>query len=54
MWGEAVASVDSDGVYSMDFIINYFDRYDWDEGKSTEILGIEITDEKIGGFIDWA
>jgi hypothetical protein len=53
IWGKGVAKVTAvAGVaqYELDFEYKFFDRYNWDGGKSVEIMGVEITDEFMGRF----
>ncbi|MCA2206197.1 hypothetical protein [Nocardia rosealba] len=35
---------------SMSYQVHLFDRYNWDGGKAVEILGIEITDARMGAL----
>ena len=50
LWGAGVVTLDANGNYSMDFTLNYFDKYNWDGGKSVTIGGITITDEFMANF----
>ena len=53
-WGKGVATVarDSKGKqgYRMAFEYKFYDRYNWDKGKSVEIFGIKITDKFMAEF----
>lgn len=53
-WGKGNATV---GVgpggqrrYDVEFLYNFYDRYNWDGGKKVTIGGIEVTDEFMGEF----
>ena len=35
------------GYYTCDYKVHVADRYNWDGGKSTKILGMEIEDERL-------
>ena len=35
------------GYYTCDYNVHVADRYNWDGGKSTKILGMEIEDERL-------
>ena len=35
------------GYYKCDYKVHVADRYNWDGGKSTKILGMEIEDERL-------
>jgi peptidoglycan hydrolase-like protein with peptidoglycan-binding domain len=52
-WGKGKATV-ADGMFghefSLDFEYCFFDRYNWDKGKSVTIFDITITDEFMGEF----
>ena len=54
IWGKGTATVSKDAAgqkaCDMDFEYKFFDRYNWDGGKSVEIFGITITDEFMGRF----
>lgn len=53
-WGKGVANVTSDSMgrksYTLEFEYKFFDRYNWDGGKSVTIFGQTITDEFMGRF----
>ena len=53
-WGRADVSVVSKGGTArdikMDFEYRFFDRYNWDAGKSVTIAGIKVTDVFMGEF----
>jgi peptidoglycan hydrolase-like protein with peptidoglycan-binding domain len=52
-WGKgtaAITQVGNDKQYDVEFVFKFFDRYNWDGGKSVEIHGITITDEFMGEF----
>jgi hypothetical protein len=36
--------------YELDFEYKFYDRYNWDRGKSVEFAGITVTDESMGEF----
>ena len=52
-WGRGQAIV-KDGAggrsYDVKFEYRFYDRYNWDKGKSVTIAGIQITDEFMGEF----
>lgn len=54
VWGKGTAKVSADGSgkrsYELEFEYKFFDRYNWDGGKSVEIFGVTITDEFMGRF----
>jgi len=54
VWGKGTASVSQvNGVaraYSLLFRYKFYDRYNWDGGKSVTILGVTITDHQMGEF----
>jgi hypothetical protein len=54
VWGKGVAQVSTPvGPYTncrLDFELKFFDRYNWDGGKSVTIAGVTITDEAMGEF----
>lgn len=54
VWGKGAANVTSDSMgrksYSLEFEYRFFDRYNWDGGKSVTIFGQTITDEFMGRF----
>jgi Putative peptidoglycan binding domain len=52
-WGKGVAVVKDDPAgrqYDVDFEYKFFDRYNWDAGKSVTIGGITVTDAFMGEF----
>jgi hypothetical protein len=53
-WGKGVATVTADATgkkgYELDFEYKFFDRYNWDGGKSVTIFGIKVTDAFMGRF----
>ncbi|HET9953359.1 MAG TPA: hypothetical protein VFQ61_02585, partial [Polyangiaceae bacterium] len=52
-WGKGVAKVtDSGGVlnYELDFEYKFYDRYNWDAGKSVTFAHITVTDKFMGEF----
>ncbi len=53
-WGKGVASVATDAsktpVYDVDFEYKFYDRYNWDAGKSVTFAGITVTDKFMGEF----
>ena len=53
-WGKGVAVVtrNSDGTkaYDLQFEYRFFDRYNWDGGKSVTLFGVKITDQFMGEF----
>lgn len=53
IWGKGVATVTvtpSGNEYTLEFEYKFFDRYNWDTGKSVTIAGITITDAFMGEF----
>lgn len=48
-WGKGKASVCND-EYTLLFEYKFYDRYNWDKGKSVTILGITVTDAFMGEF----
>ncbi len=54
VWGKGTATVtaaaNGQKSYELDFEYKFFDRYNWDGGKTVEIFGITITDEFMGRF----
>jgi LysM domain-containing protein len=51
LWGKGTARVSIVGPlanYTLDFELKFYDRYNWDGGKSVTLLGITITDETMG------
>lgn len=52
-WGKGTATIRAGAAgleYELDFEYKFFDRYNWDGGKSVTISGITITDETMGAF----
>ena len=52
-WGKGTATVHNGArgfEYELKFEYKFFDRYNWDTGKSVKIGPIEITDEFMGKF----
>jgi hypothetical protein len=52
-WGRGAARVQdgpSGRLYEVDFEYRFFDRYNWDKGKSVTLAGITITDQFMGEF----
>ncbi|HEY8945831.1 MAG TPA: hypothetical protein VIM73_16295, partial [Polyangiaceae bacterium] len=52
-WGKGVARVVVEGGtrrFELDFEYHFFDRYNWDAGKSVTFAGITITDHFMGEF----
>ena len=54
-WGQGVVNVasrdrDSLREYVLEFEFHFFDRYNWDPGKSVSIAGIKITDDFMQKF----
>lgn len=52
-WGKGTATVKSGAAgreYELLFEYKFYDRYNWDAGKSVTIGGIEITDKFMGDF----
>src|SRR5262249_1751936 len=50
-WGKGRAEVIVAGgarSYKLDFEYKFFDRYNWDAGKSVTIFGITVTDNTMG------
>lgn len=54
VWGKGKAKVTADSSgkksYELDFEYKFYDRYNWDGGKSVDIFGVTITDEFMGRF----
>lgn len=54
VWGKGTARVtaaaNGQKSYELDFEYKFFDRYNWDGGKSVDIFGVTITDEFMGRF----
>ncbi len=52
-WGKGTATVSNGAAgreYELKFEYKFYDRYNWDGGKSVEIAGITITDQFMGEF----
>jgi peptidoglycan hydrolase-like protein with peptidoglycan-binding domain len=52
-WGKGVATVvkaASGLTYEVDFTYKFYDRYNWDAGKSVTFAGITVTDKFMGEF----
>ena len=52
-WGKGRAEIRGDGAnrrFDVDFTYKFFDRYNWDGDKETEIAGFTVTDEFMGEF----
>lgn len=52
-WGKGTATVSgtkSEPVYTVDFEYKFYDRYNWDAGKSITFAGITVTDKFMGEF----
>ncbi len=54
VWGKGTAKITVNATgqksYELDFEYKFFDRYNWDGGKSVDIFGVTITDEFMGRF----
>lgn len=53
VWGKGTATVTAGAAgneYVLDFEYKFYDRYNWDKGKSVTVMGIKITDEFMGEF----
>jgi peptidoglycan hydrolase-like protein with peptidoglycan-binding domain len=50
VWGKGAARVGANGTFELDYEYKFFDRYNWDGGKSVTIAGVTITDEWMGRF----
>jgi uncharacterized protein RhaS with RHS repeats len=48
-WGKGNATVCND-QYTLEYEYKFYDRYNWDAGKSTRIMGVVITDQFMGEF----
>ncbi len=48
-WGKGNATVCKD-EYTLEFEYKFYDRYNWDTGKSVKILGYKVTDQFMGEF----
>lgn len=49
VWGKGNAIVCKD-KYTLEFQYKFYDRYNWDGGKSVKILGVTVTDQFMGEF----
>lgn len=52
-WGKGTATVSgtkADPTYTVDFEYKFYDRYNWDAGKSVTFAGITVTDKFMGEF----
>ena len=52
-WGKGSANVSTGGGtrnFSLEFEYKFYDRYNWDAGKSVTLFGIKITDKFMGEF----
>ena len=52
-WGQGTATVKSASggpTYELDFEYKFYDRYNWDAGKSVTFAGITVTDKFMGEF----
>jgi hypothetical protein len=52
-WGKGTATVSgtkADPTYTVDFEYKFYDRYNWDAGKSVTFAGITVTDRFMGEF----
>jgi len=52
-WGKGVATVagtPAAATYQVDFEYKFYDRYNWDAGKSVTFAGITVTDRFMGEF----
>lgn len=53
-WGKGIATVTTDAdktpLYDVDFEYKFYDRYNWDAGKSVTFAGITVTDKFMGEF----
>jgi peptidoglycan hydrolase-like protein with peptidoglycan-binding domain len=52
-WGKGIVNISMVGSqkkYEVDFIYKFYDRYNWDGGKSVTLGGITVTDEFMGEF----
>ena len=48
-WGKGKANVNC-GEMTLKFEYKFFDRYNWDKGKSVTILGVTVTDSFMAEF----
>ena len=52
-WGKGTVEIKMVGgekQYDVEFIYKFYDRYNWDGGKSVTLAGVTITDEFMGEF----
>jgi peptidoglycan hydrolase-like protein with peptidoglycan-binding domain len=49
-WGHGTATVKTDSNYELEFEYKFYDRYNWDAGKSVTFAGIKVTDQFMGEF----
>ena len=52
-WGKGratVSTVSGRPSYRLEFVYKFYDRYNWDGGKSVTLFGVTITDEYMGRF----
>jgi hypothetical protein len=45
-----VSGTRAEPIYTVDFEYKFYDRYNWDAGKSVRLAGITITDKFMGEF----
>ncbi len=50
VWTKATANVGPDGMIEATVTVKFYDRYNWDGGKSVELAGITITDAFMAEF----
>lgn len=53
VWGKGIVNIDryrGELRYRFEFLYRIYDRDNWDEGKKTNFLGIELSDRLIGEF----
>jgi RHS repeat-associated protein len=48
-WGKGNATVGKD-EYTLEYEYKFYDRYNWDAGKSVTIMGVTVTDAFMGDF----
>jgi hypothetical protein len=49
-WGQGIATVKNGSEYELEFEYKFYDRYNWDAGKSVTFAGITVTDKFMGEF----
>ena len=52
-WGKGEATISTNTIdrhYEVEFVYCFYDRYNWDGGKSVHFGNIEVTDEFMGEF----